>query len=153
MTKVWRSTGAVAVYSPVRAVAVLFLALLLVGAAGFAGGLIVDAGGDDTAAVATAASSHPDRKLEPIAAADYSPDDDKLAAERKEAYRSGYKRGLGRGLARSVGRGGVLAPNAAYVVTTGGSAERITRRYRLRASEQYWLCRGGNALCIRDAGR
>jgi hypothetical protein len=142
--KVWKSVGAVAVYSKTRVAALVIVGLVVVAGAGFAGGLLVQ--GDDNesspapAPVATTPDTPPpsEAKAEPTRTPPLT---------RRAAYRRGYRDGT----RQLFGSGGPLRAGSAYFVRAerGPGGVRIGRRERVELGTTYWLCAGGQRLCMR----
>jgi hypothetical protein len=142
--KVWKSVGAVAVYSKARVAALVIAGLLVVGGAGFVGGMLIE--GDDTesspapAPVATTPDGPPrsNEKAEPTRTPPLT---------RRAAYRRGYRDGI----RRFFGPGGPLDAGSAYFIRAerGPAGVRIGRRERIEVGQTYWLCAGGQRLCMR----
>ena len=148
MTKVWKRTGAVAVFSPLRATVLLVAIAAVVAAAGFVGGMA--AADDDGGSSALAAAPAPDApSAQPDRTAASTESDRGRRRAVATAYRRGYRKGLRRGQARGRKAPAGFAANTAYVVLFGESSDQIRRRIRLRFGETYWLCAGGSRLCIR----
>lgn len=154
--KVWKPVGAVAVYSRTRVVALIAACVLAIGGLGFLGGLVVGEGDESSAATdpprpasATQADT-PEPTTASVPAAD-KPDkaeDGDSAAPARRAYRRGYRNGL-----RAATNG--LDVGSAYFVRVargGANGLRIGRREQIEEGRTYWLCAGGQRLCIRNGG-
>jgi hypothetical protein len=152
VTKVWKRTGAIAVYSPARAIAVAAVAVLAVVGLGFVAGLAA-AGGDDgeEQVRASAANAPPASVPQQPAAADTGPEADGEAAD--VAYRRGYRKGLRRGSRRAKATAPAgLRPNGAYFVRVSRSGGSLSHRMQIEQGTTYWLCAGGSRLCMRSGG-
>ena len=152
MTKVWKRTGAIAVYSPARATAVLVVAVLAVVGLGFVAGLAAgDDGGEQLSAGAAGAPPASVPQQPAAAAADPGPEADGEAAD--VAYRRGYRKGLRRGSRRAKATAPAgLRPNGAYFVRVSRSGGSLSHRTQIEQGATYWLCAGGSRLCMRGGG-
>jgi hypothetical protein len=154
VTKVWKRTGAIAVYSPARATAVVVVAVLAVVGLGFVAGLAAgDDGGEQLSAGAAGAppASVPQQPAAAAAAADPGPEADGEAAD--VAYRRGYRKGLRRGSRRAKATAPAgLRPNGAYFVRVSRSGGSLSHRTQIEQGATYWLCAGGSRLCMRGGG-
>jgi hypothetical protein len=148
--KVWRSVGAVAVYSRGRAVVILLtllLAIAAIAAAAFLGGR---ASKDDAASVAApvATSAPPAATNAPESSAgDGTPD--VTPAPAKHSYRRGYRAG-----ARAAAPGGAafFKPGEAYLVKIEkgrhGTPYAIGPHVRIASGFRYRICGGGTKICV-----
>lgn len=145
--KVWKPVGAVAVYSRARVTLLVLAFVLLVGGLGFLGGIAAGDGDDDGNAGDPAAAN-------PAPASQDAPDDeaDEKPAERpRAAYRRGYRAGR-RASANGVpGVNGLESGEAYFVrIEKGPDGLRIGRREPVVLGTTYWLCAGGQRLCMRE---
>ena len=140
MVKVMPSTGAVAVYSPLRATALVGAIALLLGGAGFGLAMLTEG---DSRASATAPTVEP--AATPVKAA---PVAEPSRARIKAAYRRGRAAGRRRALERSalpVGAGLYFMK----VVPGPEDTAVLGRNFRLEEGRLYGLCRGGESVCFR----
>jgi hypothetical protein len=143
--KVWKSVGAVAVYSKARVTALLLVGLALVAGAGFAAGMLVQGDDDSEASPAPA----------PVAQTADTPSVEEAKAEPARtpplSKRAAYRRGYRAGSRQLFGPGGPLRAGSAYFVRAerGPGGVRIGRRERIEIGTTYWLCSGGQRLCMR----
>jgi hypothetical protein len=141
--KVYKSVGAVAVYSKARATAVVAAAGLVVAGAGVAAGVAL-AGGDPEAAPAAAAPP-PETVREP------APPERSSGPPSRAATKRAYRRGYRAGVSDVFPRGGTLEPGGAYVIRLApgdGTPPRIGQRVPIEQGKTYYLCAGGTRLCI-----
>jgi hypothetical protein len=152
VTKVWKRTGAIAVYSPARATAVVVVAVLAVVGLGFVAGLAAgDDGGEQLSAGAAGAPPASVPQQPAAAAADPGSEADGEAAD--VAYRRGYRKGLRRGSRRAKATAPAgLRPNGAYFVRVSRSGGSLSHRTQIEQGATYWLCAGGSRLCMRGGG-
>lgn len=143
--KVWKSVGAVAVYSAWRATAIVLVLAGLLVAVGFGIGRVTD---DEDKAVASTPAPRPaavqagdDKAADTSGAAD-SEKPRATPAAGKRAYRTGYRDGARRAL-------GELTAGSAYMVKVvkGSSGVRIGPSVMARPGFQYRLCRSGQSVC------
>jgi len=152
VTKVWKRTGAIAVYSPARAIAVVAVAVLAVVGLGFVAGLAAAGGDDGDEQVSASAANTPPASVpqQPVAA-DTVPETDGEAAD--IAYRRGYRKGLRRGSRRAKATAPAgLQANGAYFVRVSRSGGSLSHRTQIKQGATYWLCAGGSRLCMRSGG-
>jgi hypothetical protein len=120
---------------------------VVVAGAGFVGGLAVEGDGAES----SPAPSAPVGTTSDDPPPSYTRDDStrKPAAGRRAAYRRGYRAGS----RQLFGPGGPLRPGSAYFVRAerGPDGVRIGRRERIDAGVTYWLCAGGQRLCMRPS--
>jgi hypothetical protein len=153
VTKVWKRTGAVAVYSRTRAALVAVIAVFVVGGSGVLVGIAIgDSGDSDTAPAA--ATTTPDAPAQEPPPAETSARDDSAAERRKRsaAYRRGFRKGRQRGLAGYFA-GGQFQGGGAYFVRLGRGGRTVLKAASVRSGQTYWLCDGGTRLCMRDGSR
>jgi hypothetical protein len=141
--KVYKSVGAVAIYSPARAATIAAGAVALLAGAGFAAGLVAsDSGGS---------SSGPSAPL----AARTAPAP-QGASPKGVAVRAAYRRGVRSGVASVVGDPRGLAAGSAYLVRLGpgrGAAPfTIGPRVTVEAGRTYSLCSNGQHICMKQGG-
>jgi hypothetical protein len=148
MIKVWKSVGAVRIYSRPRAL--LLLAAVLAGllAAGFAVGRASDRGSE--------------RAVRPVAAVTATPSAKPDRAASGAAVRAAYRRGLRAGSRRTTRRGAGAASvfgdrfkaGSAYFVMfehDDNGALRIGPSIAARLGFSYRLCREGRSVCERPS--
>jgi hypothetical protein len=150
--RVWKSVGAVAVYSRPRATVLAGGTALVLAGAGvgvglaIAGGDPADASGRTQTATAPAATVTAHADASPIAALKAQRDHARTA--QKRAYKRGYDAG-----AKSTGTGiSGLGSGGTYVVRAARSANgslRVTQSIPVQSGRTYWLCSGGSRLCFR----
>jgi hypothetical protein len=161
MTKVFKRTGAVAIYSGWRAMLAIGSIVLVLLGAGFAAGFLVADDSDEDAA--RQAGFEEGRAAGRADARAYvrttsAKDDSRRAAESPEkprptgSYRSGFRDGV-----RAVaGTGSDLRPGRAYIVMVdrgrGRAPFTIARDIPVRPGFLYRLCSGGNSICERAGG-
>ncbi len=151
--KVWKSVGAVAVYSAWRATAIVAVVVALLVAVGFGIGRMTDDDSGDQAAAGTPAAAPVTVQKRDDNASDTSSaaDGEKpgaTSAARKRAYASGYRDGARKAL-------GGLNPGSAYFVklVKGPSGSmRIGPSVMARPGFQYRLCRNGQSVCETAGG-
>jgi hypothetical protein len=144
VAKVWKSVGAVRVYSPAKAAAVAFVAVAAVGGGGVAAGLALageDSGPSDPGRTVTRTVTEPGPDAAPTTHVSES------SGDPKRAYARGYRAG-----ARAVFGESSFRAGRAYIVrlTSGGDGVpyRIDQSHPVVAGESYYLCSGGTRLCI-----
>jgi hypothetical protein len=136
-----RSTGAVAVYSKPRAVALAAAAVLLTGGAGYGLAVLTD----DSSSAATTSPAADSSAPAPAPAA--------APAEATRAdVRDAYQRGVDAGRRRALKRPRVPLAAGTYfikVLKDEGAGPRLGRRFSLEEGRVYALCRGGASICFR----
>ena len=153
MTKVWKRTGAVAIYSRGRAALIALLAIVVIGGSGLAVGIAIGDSGDSSEPATppqTVASPAPDAPAAESPPAG-SPARSVSSAEgrkRLAAYRRGFRAGRERGLAGSFA-GGQFEAGGAYFVRFGQRGRTIVGAATVRSGRTYWLCEGNTRLCTR----
>jgi|tagenome__1003787_1003787.scaffolds.fasta_scaffold20098221_2 hypothetical protein len=157
MIKVWKSVGAVRVYSRFRAVLLALVVVAVLVGAGFAAGAV--SGSDDPAPAAgtttTAVASQTTGTKETVAqayrrglragATRQAP----TSAGAGDSYRSGFKAGAASVL------GGHFKPGSAYFVIfqrAANGALRIGPSVPAKPGFSYRLCREGRSVCERSGG-
>lgn len=153
MTKVWKRTGAVAIYSRARVALVAALAILVIGGSGLAVGIAIGDSGDSSESATppqAVASSAPDAPAAepPPAGGSARSDSSAESRERRAAYRRGLRAGRERGLVGSFA-GGQFEAGGAYFVRFGQRGRTIVRAATVRSGQTYWLCEGNTRLCSR----
>jgi hypothetical protein len=145
--KVWKSVGAVAIYSPSRAAGIAGGTALVLAGAGLGVGLAIadDGGGAQAQAQAPAAVT---TKTVTTPA---SPQSTHARAAAKRAYARGFAAGSKRQAPALAG----LGTGGPYVVRASRSSDgtlRVIQAVQLQNGKTYWLCSGGSRLCVRSGG-
>lgn len=147
MVKVWKSVGAIRIYSfaAAGAIAAAFV-IVLVGFGFLAGWLANDGSGVPKAGAATPVAAAQPAAPAPAKAAAAAPKPARAAPS--GTYRQGYRAGLGASLAAP----GVFVPGGAYVVKFDGSGSGLTvaQHVPLQPGNDYWLCSGGTRICYQQ---
>jgi hypothetical protein len=148
VTKVWKSVGAVSVYSTAKAAGVLIALAAVLAAAGFGIGLLV--GGEDSASGAENASETVRTVTETETTPAPPAEETARGDENPESTRAAYRRGFKAGAAAGLGRAGDFEAGQAYVIRFGGSSDSLSvaQSVPVRQGERYYLCEGGARLCI-----
>jgi hypothetical protein len=147
--RVWKSVGAVAIYSPSRAAGLATGAVVAVVGAGFLGGLAVGKNsGDSVTHVVTQRVAAPGPK------ASTSKPQPATPVSKTAAYKRGYAAGSKRTAAATPSVSG-LGAGGPYVVRAGRSADgslHVIQAVPVQAGKSYYMCAGGSRLCIRSGG-
>jgi hypothetical protein len=145
--KVWKRTGAVAVYSPVRFALTVLVLVLAVAAAGFFGGRATRSTKTTVATV---------RAPAPPATASTAPAKPAPApttpVRARHAVRRSFQRGYRAGARSVFGSPSFFVPGSAYLVKVapGGNGARYSLgpRVKVQTGFVYRLCRGGTKICV-----
>jgi hypothetical protein len=158
--KVYKSVGAVAVYSPARVATMIAGAVALVGGAGFAAGLVAgdDSGATSSAGVATVVPARP--AAVPSKSATQTPRSaDKGssgAGSTTGGARAAYRRGFQNGIAALVGSPSAFRAGSSYLVRLrsgkGGAPFTIGPRVTVETGNTYSLCSHGQRICMKQGG-
>lgn len=148
MTKVYKSVGAVAVYSPWRAAAAVGAGLLLVAGAGFGIGAAAGDGGAAQPATRTVVRT----LREPALATQVT---DRAPRPAPQRVTRGYLRGYRAGATQAFGPPNDFRAGSAYVVRLRRGAHgtlRVGPHIAVVAGTRYYLCAGGLRLCMGTGG-
>jgi hypothetical protein len=155
--RVWKSVGAVAVYSRTRAILLVVVAVAVLLGAGVLAGVAIgggdntDASGDPTTVTVKASPSSTQ------AEADAPPPAKASKTELRKATKAGYKRGFKAGSQKQgvFAAGGDIKAGGIYMVRlVNGSNGKlaIAQHVTVHAGDAYYICSGGTRVCIRQGG-
>jgi hypothetical protein len=153
--KVSKRVGAVAIYSPARAIALVTVLVLAIAAVAFFGGRAskseAKAEPVQPASASAAAPAQSSTSTAGTGTGDPSAVDTKAVAKRnfKRGYRAGAK-------AATPGGSGFFKPGQAYIIAVepgrNGAPFAIGAHTRVDPSFRYRICRGGTRICVAPVG-
>jgi hypothetical protein len=153
--KVSKRVGAVAIYSPARAVTLVTVLVLAIAAVGFFGGRASKSDAKaDPAQPAAASAPAPAQSSTSTAGNGGS---DTAAVDTKGVAKRNYQRGYRAGVkAAAPGGSGFFKPGQAYIIKVepgrNGAPFSIGAHTRIDPAFRYRLCRGGTRICVVPVG-
>ena len=153
--KVSKRVGAVAIYSPARAIALVTVLVLAIAAAAFFGGRASK--GDAKAEPAQPAAASASAPAQSSTSTAGSGATDTPAVDTKAVAKRNYKRGYQAGAkAAAPGGSGFFKPGSAYIIKVepgrNGAPFSIGAHTRIDPAFRYRICRGGTRICVVPVG-